>query len=135
MYATPALWNNLVYFIADADNAKAFQLSNGLLSTSPVTTSSMVFNWPGSTPSISANGATNGILWAIDGTGPTTDMVAAVLHAFDASNISHELYNSNQAANGRDNMPLGVKFSTPTVVNGKVYVGTQTQLVVFGLLP
>ena len=136
-YGTPAFWNNLVYFIADADNAKAFQLSNGLLSTTPVATSNHVFNWPGSTPSISANGSTNGILWAIDGSANEfTGYVDAVLHAYDASNISHELYNSTQAPNGRDAMPLGVKFTVPTVVNGKVYVGTQTQLVVFGrLLP
>ncbi len=135
-YGTPALWNNLVYFIADADNAKAFQLTNGLLSSTPVAASKTVFNWPGSTPSISANGNTNGILWAIDGSGPEASYRPALLHAYDASNISHELYNSAQAANGRDTMPLGVKFTVPTVVNGKVYVGTQTQLVVFGrLLP
>jgi hypothetical protein len=101
----------------------------------PQATSKISFNWPGSTPSVSADGTTNAILWAIDGAGPTANTTAAVLHAFDANDVSHELYNNTQAPANRDTMPLGVKFTVPTVVNGKVYVGIQMQLVVFGLLP
>jgi hypothetical protein len=76
---------------------------------------------------ISANGASNGIVWAVENTTP------AVLHAYDASNL-HELYNSNQAGS-RDQLGAGNKFITPTIVNGKVYVGTTNSVEVFGLLP
>ena len=118
---TSAFWNNFVYFIADGDSAKAFRLTNGLLSTSPVARSTNTFKWPGSTPSISANGAANGILL-----GDRRGRVHAdrflrppFLHAHDASNISRELYDSSQSG-VRDAMPLGVKFTVPTVANGKV---------------
>jgi len=80
------------------------------------------------TPSISANGTSNAILWAAENGG------SAVLHAYDATNLSHELYNSNQAAGGRDQFGTGNKFITPMITNGKVYVGTTNGLGVFGLL-
>src|SRR5437899_8362034 len=80
------------------------------------------------TASISANGATNGILWAVENTSP------AVLHAYDAGNLSRELYNSSQAANSRDAFGAGNKFITPTIVNGRVFVGTTNGVAEFGLL-
>ena len=82
---------------------------------------------PGTTPSISANGTSNGIVWAVENTTP------AVLHAYDAGTL-HELYNSSQAGS-RDQLGAGNKFITPTNVDGKVYVGTTNGVAVFGLLP
>src|SRR5207247_2055955 len=93
----------------------------------PVSQSATSFGQPGTTPSIWANGASNGIVWAAEN-GST-----AVLHAYDASDLSRELYNSNQAANGRDHFGAGNKFIVPTIVNGKVYVGTTNGIGVFGL--
>ena len=90
----------------------------------------MTFSHPGPTPSISANGTQNGIVWALEsGLGNP-----GVLHSYDPSNLAHEFYNSNQAANGRDSFGNGNKFITPMIVNGKVYVGTQNGVAVFGLL-
>jgi len=83
---------------------------------------------PGATPSISANGTSNAILWAAENGG------TAVLHAYDATNLSHELYNSNQASGRRDRFGTGNKFITPMITNGKVYVGTTNGVGVFGLL-
>jgi hypothetical protein len=133
MWASPGWWNNNVYFGGIDDNLRqySFNPSTGLLSTTAVAVSSTYFKFPGPTPSISANGTSNAILWAIE-----SDMIPAgpaVLHAYDATNIATEFYNSQQNAS-RDNPGPAVKFTVPTVVNGKVYVGTQTQLSVFGLL-
>jgi hypothetical protein len=141
MFSTPAYWQgtvpnvglqNMVYTIGVNDQPKIFVLSNGLLQTPPASTAVNTFGFPGASPVISANGATGGILWAIDSSawkaaGP------AVLHAFDATNLLTELYHSNQFS--ADNPGPAVKFTVPTVANGSVYVGTQTQLAVFGLFP
>ena len=85
------------------------------------------FPYPGATPSISANGSTNGIVWAAENAG------IRGLHAYDATDL-HELYNSNMAANSRDHFGAGNKFIVPTIANGKVYVGTTNGVGVFGLL-
>ncbi len=126
VYAAPAYFNNMVYYGPVGYNIQAFTISNGKLSTSPSAQTAMGFDYPGATPSISANGTSNGIVWA--------EAVAqtAVLHAFDATNLN-ELYNSNQAG-GRDQFG-GNKFITPMIANGKVFVGTPTGVAVFGLLP
>src|SRR5207237_195548 len=87
------------------------------------------FPSPGATPAVSANGSTNGILWVAEN-GST-----AVPHAYDATNLRTELYNSNQAASNRDQFGAGNKFITPIIVNGRVYVGTTSGVAVFGLLP
>src|SRR6266480_1976025 len=133
-FSTPAFWNNTVYFLAEADVLKAFALSDGRLSTPPTSQATTKFGWPGATPSVSANGTTGGIVWALQ-----TDAFAtndpAVLHAYDAKNVANELYSSNQAAGGRDTLGPAVKFTVPTVVNGKVYAATATELDVFGVLP
>jgi hypothetical protein len=127
VFAMPAYFNNTIYYGAVGDAIKAFKITNALLSTSPSFQSSNSFIYPGATPSISANGASNAIVWAAEN-GPT-----AVLHAYDATNL-HELYNSNQASGGRDTFGTGNKFITPMIVNGKVYVGTTNSVGVFGLL-
>ena len=88
----------------------------------------------GSTPSVSANGSADGIVWAIERLPKVKDAFPpAVLHAYNATNVSQELYNSNQAGT-RDVLGSGVTFSVPTVMNGKVYVGTGSELDVLGLL-
>jgi hypothetical protein len=107
---------------------KAFSLTNGLLSTTPVAQSSASFGFPGATPSISSNSNQDGIVWAIRASTPAT------LHAFEAADIATELYNSNESG-ARDQPGDYVKFSVPTVANGKVYVGTQTTIEAYGCLP
>ena len=113
VFAKPSYFNNTVYYGAVGDSIKAFPIVNALLATGPSSQSSRSFTYPGATPSISASGTTNGIVWAVENTSP------AVLHAYDATNLANELYNSNQAANGRDHFSNN-KFITPMVANGKV---------------
>jgi hypothetical protein len=136
IWGMPAYWNNTVYFGGQYDNLKAFSFNaggSGLLSSSAVSYSPESFSFPGPTPSISANGSGNGIVWAVQ-----TDAYAsnglAVLHAYDATNLANELYNSTQNGS-RDTPGPAVKFAAATVAHGKVYVGTATQLAVFGLRP
>lgn len=134
MWASPTWWNNRVYFGASGDTLKAFGLNTttGLLTTTPTSQTTRVFAYPGTTTSVSANQDGNAIVWALDNsTYKTAD--GAVLYAFDATNLATELYTSSQRFT-RDNPGGAVKFSVPTVVNGKVYVGTQTKLSVYGLL-
>jgi hypothetical protein len=127
IWGMPAYFNGTLYYGAVGDAIKAFKITNAKLSTGPVGQTSNTFRYPGTTPSISANGTVNGIVWAVENTTPS------VLHAYDASNL-HELYNSNQAGS-RDQLGAGNKFITPAIANGKVYVGTTNSVEVFGLLP
>ena len=131
---SPGWWNNNVYFGGSGDYIKAFGLNTttGLLSTTPTSETTHKFAYPGTTPSISANETKDGVLWALDNSS-YKNATGAVLYAYDATNLATELYNSNQDAS-RDDPGGAVKFQVPTVANGKVYVGTQTQLSVFGLL-
>lgn len=128
MYAAPAYFNNTVYFGAANNILKAFTISNAKLSILPASQTSTAFIYPGTTPSVSANLGTNAIVWAVENTNP------AVLHAYDATNLATEFYNSNQAGS-RDQFGPGNKFITPVIVNGQVFVGTQTGVAQFGLLP
>lgn len=126
---SPAYFNNAIYYSGVADFLARYNITSGVLSSTPVSESPTKFNL-GSTPSISANGSANGIVWAVDrGLGSN----AAMLHAYSASEVSQELYNSGQNVS-RDNLGQGTTFSVPTVANGNVYVGTKTSLVVYGLL-
>jgi hypothetical protein len=127
IFSMPAYFNGTLYYGAVGDAIKAFKITNAMLGTGPASQTSNSFRYPGTTPSISANGTSNGIVWAVENTTP------AVLHAYDAGTL-HELYNSNQAGS-RDQLGAGNKFITPTIVNGKVYVGTTNGVAVFGLLP
>jgi hypothetical protein len=128
VWSKPSYFNNTVYYGAVGDHLKAFPITSAKLSTTPATQSATSFAYPGTTPSISANGTSNAIVWAVEN-GST-----GVLHAYSASNLTTELYNSNQAANNRDQFSDN-KYVTPMVANGKVYVGTPNSVVVFGLLP
>jgi len=130
-YGTPTYWNGSVYFCADADSVRQFSLTNGLLSNTPMALSANTYAFPGATLAVSSHGSTGGIVWALERPSETE---STVLHAYDAANVATELYNSNQAGS-RDSAGLAVKFTVPTVANGKVYVGTQTELTVYGLLP
>ena len=139
MWAMPAYWNSTLYFWGAGDNLKSIPLVNGLPDFTHITANSPAIQFPGATPSISSNGNTVGsaILWAIDSSNygsPGPGPGPAVLHAFDATNISKELWNSTQAKHNRDRAGNAVKFSVPTIVNGKVYIGTSTVVDVYGLL-
>ena len=123
----PAYFNNAIYYGSVGDNLKMFPFLNAML-TGPSSQTLTAFGYPGTTPSVSANGTVNGIVWAAENTDP------AILHAYDAANLATELYNSNQAANGRDQFGTGNKFITPVITNGKVYVGTTSGVGVFGLI-
>lgn len=125
-YATPAYFNNAVYYGAVSDSLKAFSIVNAKLVAPAGTQSPSGFGYPGTTPSISANGTSGGIVWAVENQNGN-----GVLHAYDATNLGNELYNSGQAANGRDSFSDN-KFITPMIANGKVYVGTPTGVAVFG---
>ena len=128
VFSMPAYFNNTLYYGASGAKLKAFAIANARVSGTAASSSAGSFTYPGTTPSISASGSTNGIVWAVENKSP------AVLHAYSATNLATELYNSTQAANGRDSFGNGNKFITPTIVNGRVYVGTPTGVVVFGLL-
>jgi hypothetical protein len=128
IWATPAYFQGTVYYGDVGGTLKAFGIQQALLGKTPTSQTSISFAYPGTAPAVSANGSSDGIVWAVQNSNPAT------LHAFAAGNLATELYNSNQAANGRDNFGAGNKFMTPSIANGKVYVGTPTGVAVFGLL-
>jgi hypothetical protein len=127
VWSMPAYFNNVVYYGAVSDHLRAFSIANAKLTTPAGSLTSESFAYPGTTPSISANGTSAGIVWAVENNN------GGVLHAYDATNLATELYNSNQAANSRDHFADN-KFITPMIANGKVYVGTPNSVAVFGLL-
>jgi hypothetical protein len=129
VWSMPAFYGGNVYYAPVNSNLLQFKFSQAKLSTSAISKSVASFTFPGSTPSVSANGSQDGIVWAIEHSDPDD-----VLHAYDASNLAKELYNSNQASHGRDNFGLASHFGTPVIVNGKVYVGTTNNVTAFGLL-
>ena len=156
MWGSPTYWNGNIYFgaakdpLASSDPMRAFSFdtsSSATLSTPPTSVTTKIFGFPGPTAPVSANGSSNGILWALDNalycTAQSTGCGPAVLHSYDATDLSTELWNSGNTAGN------AVKFTVPTVANGKVYVGTRGnntggaasstsvpgQLDVYGLLP
>jgi hypothetical protein len=141
LFATPAAWKNLIYFGEVNEPLELFTFVNGLLSTAPTAQTSTVFAYPGTSPMISNNGSGNAIVWTLDlrqyvgGTpsGGINTAGPAVLHAYSATTLD-ELYNSNQVPT-RDKAGNALKFTSPTVANGRVYVGTATELDVYGFLP
>jgi hypothetical protein len=135
---TPAYWNGHVYFGAGTspqkEGVKEFALQNGTLSTAPVSQSAAIYHLTRSTVSVSANGNDDGIVWVVDNDAYfSVPQGPAVLHAYDARNLAHELYNSNQRSK-RDNPGQSSKFTVPTIANGKLFLGTANQLAVYGLL-
>jgi hypothetical protein len=162
-YGTPAFWQNGIYFAGSHDAAGAndflklfpFNPATGLFDTVPASQSSHAYNFSGATPSISSQGASNGIVWAIDASAygyanqnpaggvtncfqvpvPAPCSGPAVLHAYDAATLTVEYWNSDMASNSRDHAGNAVKFVPPTIANGKVYVSTRTEIDVYGLFP
>ncbi len=128
VWAMPAYFNNTIYYGSVGSPIQAFTITNAMLSATATAQTANSFGYPGATPSVSANGTSNGIVWAVENSNP------AVLHAYSAVNLT-ELYNSNQASGNRDQFGAGNKFITPMIVNGKVFVGTPNGVAVFGLLP
>jgi hypothetical protein len=127
-WSSPAYWNGNLYFCGQSGPLQQFKLSSGLL-TPLVGISAITFHYPGATPAVSANGTSNAIVWVID---YVTGASPAVLHAYDATRLSTELYNTTHAPGNRDQAGNGVKFSVPTIANGKVYIGTTAGLYVYG---
>jgi uncharacterized protein (TIGR03437 family) len=125
VFGNPAYFDLQLYFCGSGDQLKAFAVSNAQMTVTASSQSPEQFGFPGCVPTISANGSSSGIAWVLD--------PAGVLRAYNATNLGVELYNSNQNAS-RDSLGGTVKFSVPTVVNGKVYAGTQAALVVYGPL-
>ena len=126
VWGMPAYFNDTLYYGAANDTLKAFRISNARLVTPPASQSGSIFASPGTTPSISANGTSNGIVWATESNGKT-----GILHAYDANDLARELYNSTQAG-ARDQ--FDGKSASPLIANGKVYVATPGGVIVFGLL-
>jgi hypothetical protein len=133
-----AFFNNVLYSgPRDAPlQAWSFNPSTELFTTTPQSKSGTIYdcscNGSGTTPSISANGTTNGIVWTLDYSGYYK--TPAILHAYNPANLATEFYNSTQAANSRDAAAIAVKFTTPTVASGRVYVGGRNAVTVYGLL-
>ncbi len=147
IFATPVFWENNLY-VAPIGALKqyAFNTTTGMFGGSAASQTSAAFGFPGATPSLSSNGASQGIIWASDNSQYCTPQSPgcgpAVLHAYNATNLATELWNSSQAAGSRDQAGDAVKFTVPTVANGKVYLGTRGnnstvlgELEVYGLLP
>ena len=121
VFSMPAYFNNTVYYGAPGDHLKAFAISNAQLASAPGSQTGNIFPYPGTTPSISANGTSNAILWAVENSSN------AVLHAYDAANLANELYNSNQASGGRDQP--GIRLARPVWCGKQIHhpYGSQGQ--------
>ena len=132
VFSGPAYWNGRVFVWAAADNLRTFSFVNGIMSSTSTSTSAEYSNFPGSTPVVSANGNTNGIVWNILSQN-FASKGNATLQAHDATNAAQLLYSTDQNLS-RDNPGAAVKFAVPTVANGKVYVGTESRVSVYGLL-
>ena len=129
VHSTPAYFERTVYYGENSASLKAFSVTDAMLSDAPISQTATQYTYPGTAPAVSANGTANAIVWAYENTTP------AVLHAYDAADLSHELYNSNQAPGNRDQFGAGNKFMVPAIADGKVFVGTPSSVAVFGLLP
>ena len=130
-FSSPVYWNGSVYFAPVAGAVQAFALSNGLLTSAPTSKTAQTYNGRGGTMAISANGSNNGILWTLQTSGAGAP---GTLHAYDATDLTKELYNSDQAGS-RDTLDEWDKFSTPVIANGEVLVTSTSQLTIYGLLP
>ena len=132
LFGAPAYWNGHVYDIGASDTIREFPLIRGAMK--PGSSGSDEFPDGGATPSISANGTRDGIVWAIESHGWRGGRRPAVLHAYDALNVARELYSSDRNTD-RDHAGISLRFTIPTVANGRVYVGARGEVDVYGLLP
>lgn len=129
IFSTPGYFNGSLYYGPVGNHLLAFSVVNALVSAAPVSQSPSTFGYPGTSPVVSANGTASGIVWAYEKNS------VAVLHAYAATNLATELYNSNQAAGSRDQFGAPNKFITVTVADGKVFAASTNSVAVFGLLP
>jgi hypothetical protein len=153
LWGVPALWHNSLYVGGQYDAIRQFSFNpmTELFNTIVASQTSSSFGYPGAIPSVSSQSASHGIVWAIDSSlygyaspnaGVNCSVVPlpavctghAIVHAYNANNLGQEYWNSTQAANNRDQAGNAVKFVPPTIANGKVYIGTRTEVDVFGLL-
>jgi hypothetical protein len=154
LWGTPAFWQNSLYIGGAGGSLRQFTFdpSTEFFIETTASQSAEAFQYPGTTPSVSSQWKTHGIVWAADASlygyaspsggvncstvpVPASCSGPAVLHAYDATNLATELWNSTQAAGNRDRAGNAVKFAVPTIANGKVYLGTRTRVEVYGLLP
>ena len=135
IFSTPTLWNNTIYYHCADDVVKAYSWNpnTGLISTSPIASGTVTFGGHGANTSLSANGTSDGLLWEIDSSNAGSGG-AAVLYALDAVNLGTPLYSSSQMGS-RDQAGPAIKFSVPTIADGHVFIGTQSELDIYGLLP
>jgi hypothetical protein len=127
--ASPAYFNGNLYYGPNGNKLKAFSITNARIAAPPTSQTAASFSYPGTSPVVSANGTASAIVWTHENKGGV-----AILHAYDASNLATELYNSTQATGNRDQFGSGNKFITPTVAGGKVFVGTTSSVGIFGPL-
>jgi hypothetical protein len=132
MYSNPAYFESAVYYAPPGEHLRRYAVRDGLLSHQPVSQSQDTFNYPGATPSISSHGNADGIVWTIAVSGRVRGGPPARLRAYDARDVSIELYDSGHAGKS-DRAASGTKFSVPVIANGMVYFGTQTELEAYGL--
>jgi hypothetical protein len=140
MWGAPAFWQNGLYVGGQSDSLKQFTFdpSTGMFNPVPSSQSVQVFGYPGDSPSVSSQGSSNGIVWAIDASQygpPAPGPGPAILHAYNAGNLSVEYWDSTMAAGNRDQAGNAVKFVPPTIANGKVYISTRTEVDIYGFLP
>ncbi len=132
VFGQTAYWNGNLYISVIADSLRQYPISNASIAATSTSNSSETFSYPGVIPAISANINSGGIVWAL-GIGGYTPGNPVILHAFNATNLASEIYTSPSSGAGAAG--TAVKFTVPTVANGKVYVGGQGSITVFGLLP
>jgi len=136
-WSSAAYYNGMLYFVGcnvyggGNDVIKQFSISDGIINTTPVAQGAYAYNYPGATPAVSASGTSNAIVWTVE-SAAWSSSGPAVLHAYNATNVAQELYNSSQLLS-RDNPGVAVLFTLPAVANGKVYVGARFAMSVFGL--
>jgi hypothetical protein len=132
LWSMPAYWNSQIYVWGNGGHLEAYSLTSGALSQGPTSQSAETSDFPGSTPVVSSNGTNNAIVWAVE-TDAYNSSGPAILRAYSATDVANLLYGSNLTS-GRDTLGPAVKFVVPVVTNGKVYVGAQQEVDVFGLL-
>jgi hypothetical protein len=132
VFGSMTYWNHYVYVLSDSDALRQFEVRDGKLSLKAA--SGNKFPGVSATPSVSANGSKDGVVWVLNSKGWNALDRPAVLYAYDAANVADELYDSEQNA-GRDRAGLALRFNIPTIVNGHVYVGAKHEVDVYGLVP
>jgi hypothetical protein len=132
VFGAMTYWNHYLYVLSDSDSLREFEVKDGKLSLKAK--SANTFSGVSATPIVSANGAQDGVVWLLQSKGWNSPDKSAVLYAYDANDVSHELYDSNQNV-ARDHAGVALRFNIPTVVNGHVYVGARQEIDVYGLLP